>query len=241
MIEQKEIILRLALGAILGGVIGLEREASNRPAGLRTHVLVTVGATLIMLVSMYGFQGLGSGGYGGEPARLAAQVVSGIGFLGAGTIMREGNDVRGLTTAASIWVSGGIGLAIGSGYYLGGLITTGVVLFTLISLGFFERQVFKANYQSIELMCCERNGLIGEIGLSLANLGIGIKGISISSYDINKEPYLKINISLKLSGRLYSETLYERLKEIEGIKEINWNIKTQVIQETNKEILHSAH
>jgi putative Mg2+ transporter-C (MgtC) family protein len=235
MIYENQIILRLVLGAILGGLIGLEREVHNRPAGLRTHVLVTVGSTLIMLVSMYGFQGLGSGGSGGEPARLAAQVVSGIGFLGAGTIMREGNDVRGLTTAASIWVCGGIGLAIGSGYYIGAFTTTAIVLFTLVSLGFFERQVFKGNYQRIELICSERNGLIGEIGLNLGNLGISIKDIRLSSYDTNSESDIKISISLKLSGKVAPDLLFEKLKEIQGIKEIIWNRENKLHLGRNKD------
>lgn len=119
MINNREVLLRLVLSAIAGGIVGMEREANHSSAGLRTHILVTLGSTLIMLISMYGFQGLGANNNGGEPARLAAQVVSGIGFLGAGTILRTGNNIRGLTTAASIWVCGGIGLAIGNGYYLG--------------------------------------------------------------------------------------------------------------------------
>ena len=123
MINEYEVVIRLILASILGGLIGLEREVNNRPAGLRTHVLVTAGSALVMLISMYGFNGLGEDGTGGEPARLAAQVVSGIGFLGAGTILRQGNSIQGLTTAASLWVSGCIGLAIGNGYYLGGLVT----------------------------------------------------------------------------------------------------------------------
>lgn len=222
MINETEVVLRLILGAILGGLIGLEREVHNRPAGLRTHVLVTVGSTLIMLVSMYGFQGFGTNGTGGEPARLAAQVVSGIGFLGAGTIMREGNDVRGLTTAASLWVSGGIGLAIGSGYYLGASVTTAIVLFTLTSLGFFERRVFRGKYQRMELICRERNGLIGEIGLNLGNLGIGIKDIKLSGYDSENESEIKISISIKSPGKLPPELVLEKLKEIDGVKEIIW-------------------
>ena len=119
MISEIEIVKRLILSAILGGLIGVEREVNNRPAGLRTHILVTLGSTLVMLVSIDGLHRDG-GAILSDPYRLAAQVVSGIGFLGAGTIMRTGNSINGLTTAASLWVSAGIGLAIGTGYYLGG-------------------------------------------------------------------------------------------------------------------------
>lgn len=111
MIPGIEIIIRLVLSSVLGGLIGIEREVNNRPAGLRTHVLVTVGSALIMLISIDGFSNLPN--RLGDPARLAAQVVSGIGFLGAGTIMRTGNNINGLTTAASLWVSAGLGLAVG--------------------------------------------------------------------------------------------------------------------------------
>ncbi|HBL37110.1 MAG TPA: methyltransferase, partial [Firmicutes bacterium] len=107
------------VATLLGAVIGLEREQHGRPAGLRTHILVALGSCLIMLVSIYGFPS----GTGSDPARLAAQVVSGIGFLGAGTILRDGTSIRGLTTAASLWVVAGIGLAAGTGFYWAAAIT----------------------------------------------------------------------------------------------------------------------
>lgn len=103
-------IIRLLLAGLMGGIIGLERESHGRPAGLRTHIIVSLGSCLIMLVSIYGFEDAGNR----DPARLAAQVISGIGFLGAGTILREGATIIGLTTAASLWVVAGIGLAMGA-------------------------------------------------------------------------------------------------------------------------------
>ncbi|NLN06375.1 MAG: MgtC/SapB family protein, partial [Firmicutes bacterium] len=104
-----ELILRLFVSVLLGGLVGLERERHNRPAGLRTHILVCLGSALIMIVSFAGFSG--TFGFSGDPARIAAQVVSGIGFLGAGTILRQGGFVRGLTTAASLWVVAAVGLS----------------------------------------------------------------------------------------------------------------------------------
>ena len=103
----------MALATLLGALVGLERERQGKSAGLRTHALVCLGSALITIVSIHGFGPVGPGLR--DPARVAAQVVSGIGFLGAGTIMREGLSIRGLTTAASLWTTAGIGLAIGSG------------------------------------------------------------------------------------------------------------------------------
>jgi len=125
-VASGELILRLFVSVLLGGLVGLERERHNRPAGLRTHILVCLGSALIMIVSFAGFSG--TFGFSGDPARIAAQVVSGIGFLGAGTILRQGGFVRGLTTAASLWVVAAVGLSVGIGLYLPAVLTTIFVL-----------------------------------------------------------------------------------------------------------------
>ena len=124
---------RLILAAILGAVIGIEREIKNRAAGFRTHIIVSVGACLIMLI---GIDGIGkfSSDTARDTARIAEQVISGIGFLGAGTILQKKNGVSGLTTAATLWLSGAIGLAVGIGYYEGAIIATVICLITLVSL-----------------------------------------------------------------------------------------------------------
>lgn len=114
-----EILFRLFLGAVCGGLIGLERELKGRPAGLKTFSLVCMGAALVMVTNAYICAQAGN--TGGDSARMAAQVISGIGFLGAGTIMTTGNDrIQGLTTAAALWVTAAIGIAIGTGFYFGG-------------------------------------------------------------------------------------------------------------------------
>jgi putative Mg2+ transporter-C (MgtC) family protein len=119
-------ILRLLLAAALGAIIGYQRERAGKPAGLRTHILICAGAALFTVVSLYGFDG------GADPSRVAAAVVVGIGFLGAGAIMhREGALVAGLTTAATIWVVAGIGLAVGAGFYVASVVTTIIVLIVL--------------------------------------------------------------------------------------------------------------
>src|SRR3989338_1349755 len=123
MLTDNQVVWRLFLAAALGGVIGFEREKHNkRMAGFRTHILVSIGSALIMLVSIHLFE-IYAGKAPVDPARIAAGVVTGIGFLGAGTIIRSGESVRGLTTAASLWTVSGIGLAIGCGFYIAGLAT----------------------------------------------------------------------------------------------------------------------
>lgn len=124
-------IVKIGLAALLSGIIGFEREHSHRPAGFRTHILVAVGSALVMLTSVYiaEEQGLTS-----DVTRMSAQVLSGIGFLGAGTILREGFSVKGLTTAASLWAVSCIGIAVGSGFIVGALVATVVIYLTLNSL-----------------------------------------------------------------------------------------------------------
>lgn len=227
MIEQNEMILRLALATILGGLIGLERESRNRPAGLRTHILVSLGSCLLMLVSMYGFEG-------GDPARLAAQVVSGIGFLGAGTILRDGNNIRGLTTAASLWVSGGIGLAIGNGYYAGAIITGLIVIFSLVSLGFFEKQLFSSSLTTIHITCEERIGLISDIASIVASNCLKIKDIKFKQNDDcdYENPPVTISLTLKIPDNFSTSALVVDLYKINGVKDIL--LKNKISLEADK-------
>lgn len=129
-------LLRLGVAAVLGGVIGLERELDEKAAGLRTHMLVSAGSALFTLVSAYGFAGiLGESGpqvlVRLDPSRIAAQIVTGVGFLGAGVIFRQGFSIRGLTTAASLWVVAAVGMAAGAGFWQGAVIATGVGLVSL--------------------------------------------------------------------------------------------------------------
>jgi len=135
-----EIIKRIICAFVLGAVIGLEREKKRRSAGLRTHILVCMGSSLIMLVSLYMYELFKKEGVPLDPARIAAGVVTGIGFLGAGTIIRSPEGIRGLTTAASIWVSSAIGLAVGCGFYEAGLIVTLLAFLTLSSLKRIEKK-----------------------------------------------------------------------------------------------------
>jgi putative Mg2+ transporter-C (MgtC) family protein len=137
--------VRVALAGVLGGAIGAERELRERGAGLRTHMLVSIGAALFTLVSAYGWQDFRFSTPSGivfDPTRIAAQIVTGIGFLGAGAIIRQGLSVRGLTTAATLWVVAAIGLAAGAGYYSAAVITTVLVLFALWPLRMIAFRLF---------------------------------------------------------------------------------------------------
>ena len=142
MISNVEIIKRILCSLILASLIGLEREKKRQAAGLRTHVLVSVGSSLIMLISLYIFE-LYKNIATLDPARIAAGVITGIGFLGAGAIIRAGNSVRGLTTAATIWVASGIGLACGCGFFYAAMFVTLVSLIVLFFLRKLEEYLGK--------------------------------------------------------------------------------------------------
>jgi len=150
---QTTILLKLLLAAFLGALVGLEREVHGRPAGFRTHLLVTVGACLMTVVSEHFFIKYSAYDSGSalrlDPARVAAQIVTGIGFLGAGVILKDGQTVRGLTTAACLWVAAGIGMAIGVGLYLPGIAVTLLSLLSLLFLKRTERFFKKDRYRTV--------------------------------------------------------------------------------------------
>jgi putative Mg2+ transporter-C (MgtC) family protein len=138
---DSQIIARLTLSVVLSGFIGLERQFHRRTAGLRTHILVSLGSCLIMLTSLYIFD-IYKAQVPLDPARIAAGVITGIGFLGAGAIMRDRETIRGLTTAASLWVVAGIGLAVGCGFHLAAIFTTALALAVLLVLRYAEGIIF---------------------------------------------------------------------------------------------------
>jgi len=137
-VTNADVVLRIALAALLGGLVGLEREVSHQRAGLRTHITVALGAALFGVLSVHGFdayvQPRGDSNYQVDVTRVASQVVVGVGFLGAGAILKEGATVRGLTTAASLWATAAIGLAVGLGSFVAGTVTTAALLGSLVGL-----------------------------------------------------------------------------------------------------------
>lgn len=213
MITWQEIVFRLLLAAFISGIIGIEREISNRPAGFRTHMLVTLGATLIMLISVDVFAD-------SDPGRLAAQVVSGIGFLGAGTIMRTGNNIVGLTTAASLWVCAGIGLAIGAGYYVGAIATTVIILIILMSTGLLERTILRKKYGSIELAAVNRPGIIGDIEKLFASYKISIRSMNVTNVEIESlidGNSMEIYLLVKMPAMIHLDELYKDIYKVSGV------------------------
>lgn len=154
MISGIEIALRLGLAALLGMIIGFEREKQNQPAGLRTHTILAIGSCLAMILSInmaIQFKPIASG----DPARLAAQVVSGIGFLGAGAILRYGTNVKGLTTATSLWTMAIVGLAVGSGNYLAAAATTLALILVLVVLNVLEKKLIRV-YSTVNVVVTTR-------------------------------------------------------------------------------------
>ena len=144
MISESEILIRLGLAALLGMIVGYERERQNQPAGLRTHAILAIGSCLAMTISINIAMQFYPQVPNGDPGRLAAQVVSGIGFLGAGAILRYGTNVKGLTTATSLWTIAIVGLAVGAGHYFSAVGTTVALLIVLVLLNVLEKRLIKA-------------------------------------------------------------------------------------------------
>lgn len=214
-----EIIFKLTLACVLGGVIGLERESLNRPAGLRTYTLVCVGSALAMLVSMdmyYSYRQT----VNADPGRIAAQVISGIGFLGAGTIMREGATVRGLTTAAGLWTVACIGLAVGAGLYIPAIATTILILFVLIYFIKIE-DIFSGTreYKGLVLVVEDRPGQVGIIGSQLGELNVLIKDIQLTRLDTGDD--LEIELLVELPSGMNINQVVEELSQAPGLRKID--------------------
>ena len=174
----REFVFQMLLASLLGGMIGLERDIHGRAAGLRTHLLVSLGAATFTILSISVSKEMGTPGYPADPGRIAAQIVSGIGFLGAGVILKEGANIRGLTTAASLWSVAAIGMAVGSGYYEIAVLATAVALVSLIFLKFSERFYSKDAYRvlsvqtPIDIQASEIIHLIEDKRLKILNCDI---------------------------------------------------------------------
>ncbi len=217
MIKTEELIFRLFLATIIGGIIGAERETTRRPAGLRTHTLVTLGSALYMLLSLYGHDKAKALGLNTDPHRIAAQVVSGMGFLGAGTIIRTQGKVYGLTTAANLWVCAAIGLCIGGGYYFISIISAFIVLITLVTVTSDETKSFKVEYKKLIITSEDRNGLMKDIGKSLADNHITIQKVGL----LKNQNNLDINILLKLPFNMNSDIIFSSIEKIDGVKTVS--------------------
>lgn len=208
------ISIRLVLSLVFGSIVGFERETSGRPAGLRTHLLVCMGSTLITIVSITGFP------FTADPARVAAQIVSGVGFLGAGTIMKEGAIVKGLTTAASLWVVAGIGMAVGTGNYLAATITTA---FVIIALSFVRQLnvnvLHGANQKRFTFVAKNHPGLLGVLGMILGENEIDIESVQIKVGD----GLITIEFDVHLPNSVDLNEVLERLRDVKSVVSIEIN------------------
>lgn len=212
------ILITMFATIISASIVGIERELHGHAAGLRTHVLIAIGASLIMSLSIFAFPI--SDGYTRDPARLAAQVVSGIGFIGAGTIMQNGTGIKGLTTAASLWVCGGIGLACGSGFVveglLGALITFGV-LFLLVAI---EKRTTKKNPQVTLILNTSTPAVPVALEIA-AKYRITIRNINSSLLTYRQMDCLKMVITLNNPSQLaltaYVDELRQKVTPVELI------------------------
>jgi len=207
---EPSIALKLLLAAVLGGVIGLERELRDKPAGLRTNILICLGSTLFMSISTKVAEVLG-----GDPTRIAAQIISGIGFLGAGAVLHSHGFVLGLTTAATIWVVAGVGMALGSGMYSVAIFTTAMSLVTLYFLGFIEDKIQGRKAYSYTLVVTHLNE-------ALASINRVLQECSVSAVSFNfkkKSGHYRVWFNLHVP-RETNLKIIQRLSEVPEISQV---------------------
>lgn len=212
---------RLILAAILGAVIGIEREIKNRAAGFRTHIIVSVGACLIMLI---GIDGIGkfSSDTSRDTARIAGQVISGIGFLGAGTILQKKNAVTGLTTAATLWLSAAIGLAVGIGYYEGAIIATVICLVTLISLNKISDLINKKTIKSYSMILDTYNFNQDSFYEFTSKEGVEIRKLDIIDEEMDDKSMIEVTFSFNKNYDI--DEFFKKLKseyDLQSVKSVD--------------------
>jgi len=220
MLNEWTILFRLLFAALLSGAIGFEREFHGRAAGFRTHILLCIGSTLVMLTSMHIFD-IYSSRVSPDPARIAAGVITGIGFLGAGTIMHFKSAVRGLTTAASLWVVAGIGLAVGSGLYYGAFFTTVLTMITLMLFSRMEHSMIRKDwYRTVVIETRD-----GADQLKAIRDVLGEYRSEITDFEVARTPD-GVGVLLKVGLKLYetrdSDQIIGELSHLDGVKHVKW-------------------
>ena len=222
---ELDITVKLLLAALAGGLVGLEREKHGRPAGLRTNLLVAVGSCVMMIISeafylKYGIFDAQST-LRLDPSRVAAQIVTGIGFLGAGVILKEGASVRGLTTAASLWAVSGLGMAFGMGFFSLGAIATALVLASLTFLKKLDPIMKKDRFLTLSITALNRDGLLEELLTVFDESDLEVS--DISSYLDFAADELFYQLVITQQERRIGQELMEKIKHLEGIKKIRYH------------------
>lgn len=214
-VEIVPIFIKLSLAMLCGGVLGLERGKKNRPSGFRTYMLVCVGATLVMLTNQFLCEMYGTG----DPARLGAQVISGIGFLGAGTIIVTGrNRVKGLTTAAGLWADACVGLAIGVGFYSGAVIGC-ILIFLVMSLFYRIDSRMAANTKNLDMyMEFQKMSDLGAFMSKIKEYGMKISEIEMTKSNSAEDIGVAVLLTIKLEKKRSHTEIIELLSLIDGVR-----------------------
>ncbi|MDF2959585.1 MAG: magnesium transporter MgtC [Paenibacillus sp.] len=223
-ISHGELLLRMVLAVLFGGIVGMERELHNHAAGFRTHILVCLGSATVMLLSIYGFsQFVNEPNVRIDPARLAAQVISGIGFLGAGAILRNGSVISGLTTAASVWVVAAIGLCVGAGFLFAAFYTTMLVLISLFVLNKWEKYLMRnRRNHELTIKALDNPGVLGKLASAFGEQGIQIINVKMiaeseSSPENGEKPTMQLRFSLKVQNPVKFVTAMERINTMDFV------------------------
>jgi putative Mg2+ transporter-C (MgtC) family protein len=210
-----EILLRLFVSLAVGGAVGAQREMSRSSAGFRTHMLVCLGACMAMLTNQYLFERY-SGFSTMDVARMGSYVLGGIGFLGAGAIIKDGLRARGLTTAASIWVVAALGLAVGCGFYIGALASCAFTVLTLWALKIIEGKAFgRSGTASVEMEIRNKPGQLAAVLAPLMELGCSVKDVQMEHSD---EEWIGLALRFKLPRGVEAKQVKEKLAAVDGVR-----------------------
>jgi putative Mg2+ transporter-C (MgtC) family protein len=222
-----ELVARVLIAALLGGLIGLERELSDQPAGFRTHILVSLGAALFTLAGAYGLEDFLEGeGITTrlDPTRVAAQVVTGVGFLGAGAIIHRGVNIRGLTTAASLWVTAAIGTAVGFGYWEGAVAVTVVSLAALYSLKYIERRALERLKRGRVRFVIDMEPQLRLAELTEILDRAGARVVSMKVIEEQDEDSRELIVVTQLRSRVDAEHVARDIRALEGVADVDLDL-----------------
>jgi putative Mg2+ transporter-C (MgtC) family protein len=213
---QIDLSARMLIAAILGAGIGFEREIHDHPAGMRTHLLVALGSAIFTELSIFGFGPLAGGSATVDPTRIAAQVVSGIGFLGAGAILKYGTSIRGLTTAASLWTAAAIGMAAGAGEWLVAAVGTFIVIFSLWPLNALVERIHRPGARAIKVRLeVGRLEAVGDVSRLLADRRVELAGVN--SQRTGKGRY-EVELDLRLPQAARSEDILTAIAKVPDVE-----------------------